>query len=179
MRAFRKVLKPAHAGLRAAAARAEQFPSHRHRALPRRRQKQLDRMVGRGGPERCECDGPNAAQIDDRRVPQVVDEVRRKRMRSKIAREFRAKRIESLAGGGLSLILDPPARDERGTVALANDPLDPATALPYSASKRPACFPTKPKKPAGSARPVTISRHPSPSATSSQPHSHRRIGPFW
>ena len=129
MRAFRKVLKPAHAGLRAAAARAEQFPSHRHRALPRRRQKQLDRMVGRGGPERCECDGPNAAQIDDRRVPQVVDEVRRKRMRSKIAREFRAKRIESLAGGGLSLILDPPARDERGTVALANEPLDARRSL--------------------------------------------------
>ena len=50
MRAFRQVLKSAHAGLRAAAARAEQLPSHRHDALPRRRQEQLHCVVGRDGP---------------------------------------------------------------------------------------------------------------------------------
>jgi hypothetical protein len=50
MRAFRQVLKPAHARLRAAAARAEQLPSHRHDALPRRSQEQLHGLVGRNGP---------------------------------------------------------------------------------------------------------------------------------
>ena len=73
--------------------------------------------------------GAHAAQIDDRRMAQVIDEVRRKSMRGRVAREFRAKRIESLAGGGLRQVLDAPARDERGTVALANDPLDPRRSL--------------------------------------------------
>ena len=50
-------------------------------------------------------------------------------MRGRVAREFRAKRIESLAGGGLHQVLDAPARDKRGTVALANDPLDPRRSL--------------------------------------------------
>ena len=62
-------------------------------------------------------------------MPQVVDEVRRESVRGRVAREFRAKRIESLAGGGLRQILDAPARDKRGTVALANDPLDPRRSL--------------------------------------------------
>ncbi len=54
----------------------------------------------------------------------------------------------------------------------------PAAALPNSASKMPACFPTKPKRPAGSAMPVMISRQPSPSAMSSQsplPTPHRAV----
>jgi hypothetical protein len=38
MRAFRQFVKSAHAGLSAAAARAQQIPAHRHDALPRRRQ---------------------------------------------------------------------------------------------------------------------------------------------
>src|SRR5271155_4620224 len=50
-------------------------------------------------------------------------------MRSRVAREFRAKRIESLAGGRLHQVLDAPARDKRGTVAFANDPLDPRRSL--------------------------------------------------
>ena len=50
MRAFGQVLQLAHAGLRAAAARAEQLPSHRHDALPRRGQEQLHRVVWRDGP---------------------------------------------------------------------------------------------------------------------------------
>ncbi len=50
MRAFGQVLQSAHAGLRAAAARAEQLPSHRHDALPRRGQKQFHGVVWRGGP---------------------------------------------------------------------------------------------------------------------------------
>ena len=52
-----------------------------------------------------------------------------KTMRGRVAREFRAKRIESLAGGRLHQVLGAPARDERGTVALANDPLDPRHSL--------------------------------------------------
>jgi hypothetical protein len=48
MRALRQVLKLAHAGLGAAAARTQELPSHRHDAFPRRRQEQLDRMVRRG-----------------------------------------------------------------------------------------------------------------------------------
>ena len=124
MCAFRQVLKPAHAGLRAAAARAEQLPSHRHDALPRRRQKQLHRMVGWGRPQRRQRRRTNAAQIDDRRMPKVIDEVRPKSMRGRIAREFGAQRIELLAGGGLRQVLNAPAGDKRGTLALANDPLD-------------------------------------------------------
>src|SRR4029077_6877410 len=58
-------------------------------------------------------------------MAQVVDQVRSKSMRGWIAREFRAKRIESLAGGGLHEVVGAPAWDKRGTVALANDPLDP------------------------------------------------------
>ena len=124
MCAFRQVLKPAHAGLRAAAARAEQLPSHRHDALPRRRQKQLHRIVGLGRPQRRQRRRTNAAQIDDRRMPKVIDEVRPKSMRGRIAREFGPQRIESLAGGGLRQVLNAPAGDKRGTLALANDPLD-------------------------------------------------------
>src|SRR3984957_4390422 len=62
-------------------------------------------------------------------MAQVIDEVRRKSVRGRVAREFRAKRIESLAGGGLHEVVGAPARDERGTVALANDPLDPRPGL--------------------------------------------------
>src|SRR5882757_3021137 len=50
-------------------------------------------------------------------------------MRSRLAREFRAERIESLAGGGLHEVFGAPARHKRGTVALANDPLDPRRSL--------------------------------------------------
>ncbi len=50
MRAFGQVLQPAHAGFRAAAARAEQLPSHRHDALPRRRQEHLHSVVWRDRP---------------------------------------------------------------------------------------------------------------------------------
>ena len=45
-------------------------------------------------------------------------------MRGRVKREFRAKRVEPLAGGGLHQVLSAPARDKRGTVALANEPLD-------------------------------------------------------
>ena len=34
-------------------------------------------------------------------------------MGGRVAREFRAKRIESLAGGGLHQVLGAPARDKR------------------------------------------------------------------
>src|ERR1700722_18563907 len=50
-------------------------------------------------------------------------------MRSRLAREVCAERIESLAGGGLRQVLDGPARDARGTAALANDPHDPRPSL--------------------------------------------------
>ena len=50
-------------------------------------------------------------------------------MRGRVAREFSAKRIESLAGGWLRQILHAPARDKRGTIALANGPLDPRPSL--------------------------------------------------
>ena len=129
MCAFRQVLKPAHAGLRAAAARAEQLPSHRHDALPRRRQKQLHRMVGWGRPQRRQRHWTNAAQIDDRRMPQVIDEVRPKSMRGRIARKFSGKRIEALSGSRLRQVLNAPAGDKRGTLALTNDPLDPRRSL--------------------------------------------------
>ena len=62
-------------------------------------------------------------------MPQVIDEVRPKSMRGRIAREFSAKRIESLAGGRLRQVLNAPAGDKRGTLALANDPLDPRRRL--------------------------------------------------
>ena len=129
MRAFGQVLKSAHAGLRAAAARAEQLPSHRHNALPRRRQKQLHRMVGWGRPQRRQRQRTNAAQIDDRRMPQVVDEVRPKSMRRRVACKFNGKRIEALSGSRLRQVLNAPAGDKRGTLALANDPLDPRRRL--------------------------------------------------
>ena len=74
-------------------------------------------------------------------MSQVIEEVRPQSMRSRIAREFRAKRIESLAGGGLSLILDAPARDKRGTVALANDPLDPRHGLAVLSLKEACTLP--------------------------------------
>jgi hypothetical protein len=74
-------------------------------------------------------------------MSQVIEEVRTQSMRSRIAREFRAKRIESLAGGGLSLILDAPARDKRGTVALANDPLDPRHGLAVLSLKEACTLP--------------------------------------
>ena len=62
-------------------------------------------------------------------MPQVIDEVRREGVRGRVAREFDAKPIESLPGGGLDQVLDAPPRDERGTAALANDPLDPRDGL--------------------------------------------------
>jgi hypothetical protein len=62
-------------------------------------------------------------------MPQVIDEVRPKPMRSRIAREFRAKRIEPLAVGGLRQVLHAPAGNKRGPVALANDPLEPGRSF--------------------------------------------------
>src|SRR5580704_18812298 len=62
-------------------------------------------------------------------MPQVIDEVRRKSVRGRVAREFRAKRIESLTGGGLRQVVGAPAWDKRGTVALADGSLDPRPSL--------------------------------------------------
>ena len=53
-----------------------------------------------------------------------------------------------------------------------------AMDLPNSTSMIPACLATNPKRPGVSAMPVKINRQPSPSASSSQPHSQCRIGPF-
>ena len=50
-------------------------------------------------------------------------------MRGGIAREFLGERIETLAGGRLNKVRGVPARDKRGTAALANDPLDPRDGL--------------------------------------------------
>ena len=129
MRAFGQVLQPAHAGFRAAATRAEQLPSHRHDAPPRRRQEQLDGVLGRRRPEFRQRHRTHTAQVDDRRMAQVIDEVRRKSMRGRVAREFRAEHIKSLPGGRLRQVLCAPARDERGAVALANEPLDRRRSL--------------------------------------------------
>ena len=180
MRAFRQVLQPAHARLRAAAARAEQLPSHRHDALPRRREKQFHRLVGRRRPEFRQRHGPNAAQIDDRRMTQNsregsaqaharLDRARVPRQAHRVARRA--------AGSARSSALQPGTSAEPSLSRMIRSM--PAAALPNAASKTPACFPTKPRRPAGSAIPVKISRQPSPSAMSSQAHSHRRIGPFW
>jgi hypothetical protein len=62
-------------------------------------------------------------------MAQVVDEVRRKSVRGRIAREFGAQRIESLSAGWLRQVFDAPAWDKRGAVALANDPLNPRHGL--------------------------------------------------
>ena len=42
----------------------------------------------------------------------------------RVARQFRRKRVESLAGGRFHQVVSAPARDQRRTVALANEPLD-------------------------------------------------------
>src|SRR5580704_372844 len=62
-------------------------------------------------------------------MSQIVDQVRPEIVRVWIASEFRAKRIESLAGGGVHQVLDAPARDKRGTVALTDGSLDPGPSL--------------------------------------------------
>jgi hypothetical protein len=64
-------------------------------------------------------------------------------MRSRVAREFRAERIESLAAGGFDQVLDAPAGDERGTVALTNGPLDPRRSLAELGVKDPCALPHK------------------------------------
>ena len=62
-------------------------------------------------------------------MAQILDEIGRKSMRRWVTRQFRAKRLEALPGGGLRQILGAPARDQRGTVALANGPFDPRGGL--------------------------------------------------
>ena len=111
-------------------------------------------------------------------MAQVIDELRRESVRSRVAREFGAKPIEPAPRGGLDQVLGAPPRDERRTLALANDPLDPRRGLAELGVKDAGALATKPRRPAGSAMPVTISRQPSPSAKSSQHHSQRRMGPF-
>ena len=88
MRAFRQFVKPAHSGLRAAATRAQQIPTHRYDALPRRRQEQFDGVLRWDGPYFRQRQRANAAERDDRRMPQQIDEVRRQTMRGWIARQF-------------------------------------------------------------------------------------------
>ena len=91
----------------------------------------------------------------------------------------RGKRAEPLASGGLHQVLYAPAGDKRRTIALANEPFDHRHGLAeLSVAKTPACFPTNPRRPEGSASPVTTSRQPSFSGMISQAHSHRRIGPL-
>ena len=111
-------------------------------------------------------------------MAQVVDEVRRETMRSGVAREFRAKRIELLAGGGLRqvLALQPGTSAEPSLSRMIRS--IPAAGLAELGVEDACTLPDKPERPAGSAMPVRISRQPSPSAMSSQAHSQRRIGPF-
>src|ERR1700722_20183618 len=82
-------------------------------------------------------------------MPQIVDQVRPEIVRSRVAREFRAERIESLARGGLHQVLDAPARDKRGTVALTNDPLDPPRSLAESSVKDACMLPYKSQQAGG------------------------------
>src|SRR5579871_4322521 len=70
-------------------------------------------------------------------MPQVVDQLRPEFMRSGIAREFRAKRIESGPAGGLRQVLDAPPRDQRGTFTLPDEPLDPGSGLAELSVKDP------------------------------------------
>ncbi len=76
-------------------------------------------------------------------MPQVIDEVRGEGVRGWVAREFRGKRAEPLAAGGLRQILDAPARDQRGTVAFANGPLDPRRSLAKLRVKNACMLPHK------------------------------------
>jgi hypothetical protein len=75
-------------------------------------------------------------------------------MRSRVAREFRAERIESLAAGGFDQVLDAPAGDERGTVALANDPLDPRRSLAELGVEDARMFPDEAQEARGLGRAV-------------------------
>ena len=70
-------------------------------------------------------------------------------MRSRVAREFRAERLESLAGGGLHQVINTPARDERGTVALANDPRNRRRGLAELSVKDACMFPHKSEEAGG------------------------------
>ena len=62
-------------------------------------------------------------------MPKEIDEIWPQIMRGGIARQFRRKRVESLAGGRLHQVLGAPARDKRGTAAIANEPLDRRQSL--------------------------------------------------
>src|ERR1700692_1814826 len=109
-------------------------------------------------------------------MPQVINEVRHKSVRGRVAREFRAKRIESLAGGGLPQVLDAPARDKRGAVALANDPLDPRRSLAERSLEEACMLPYKSQQAGGLGH--TIEDQPTAFAfgnelTSPLPPSHR------
>src|SRR5271166_4272736 len=66
-----------------------------------------------------------------------------------VAREFRAKRVESLAGGGLNQVINAPARDERGTVALANGPLNRRRGLAELSVKDACMLPHKSQEAGG------------------------------
>src|ERR1700688_2940421 len=105
MCAFRQFVEPAHTGLRAAAARAQQIPAHGYDALPRRRQEQFDGMVGLDGPYFRQRNRANAAERNDRRMPQKTGEVRRETMRSGITRQLPCERVEAAAGRRLQEIL--------------------------------------------------------------------------
>jgi len=97
MRAFRQFVEPAHAGLRPAAARAQQIPAHSDDAVPRRRQEQFDGMVGLDGPYFRQRNWANAAERNDRRMPQEIGEFWRETMRSGIARQLPCKRVKAAA----------------------------------------------------------------------------------
>jgi hypothetical protein len=84
-----------------------------------------------------------------------------------------------LSGGGLRQVLDAPAGDKRGALALANDPLDPLRSL-AELSVKDACMRTDKSQKADGLR----------HASNDQPAAFaypnklagpfpRRIGPFW
>ena len=124
MCALWQFVKPTHTGLRPAAARAQQIPAHSDDAVPRRRQEQFDGMVGLGGPYFRQRKWANAAQRNDRRMPQEIGEIRRETMRSGIARQLSCKRLKAAAGRRFRQILYTRPRDMRWTVTLANEPLN-------------------------------------------------------
>ena len=179
MCALRQFVEPAHPGLRPAAARAQQIPAHRDDAVPRRRQEQFDGMVGWDGPDFRQRNGANAAKLNDRRMPQDIDQVRRETMRSGIARQLPCEHVKAAAGRRFREILYACPRDMRWTFTLANEPLN--------RRQRPAKFSIhdtgmsrhKSQQADGFRHTSQDSRQPSLSANSSQPHSKRRIGPFW
>src|ERR1700730_5817314 len=121
MCALWQFVKPTHTGLRPAAARAQQIPAHSDDAVPRRRQEQFDGMVGLDGPYFRQRNWTNAAERDDRRMPQKIGELRRETMRSGIARQLRCKRVKAAAGRRLHQILYARPRDMRWIVALPKD----------------------------------------------------------